>query len=312
MPESTVDTILAAVNDHFTLSNNAEITLEANPTSVEISKFKSFRTSGINRVSLGVQSLDDTHLMALGRLHSAKDALSAFDVAKSEFDRVSFDLIYARQHQSLSQWEAELTQALSVSDNHLSLYQLTIEQGTAFGDRFNRGQLKGLPSEDLSADMYFLTQDLCNAKGISSYEVSNHAKVGQESVHNLIYWRGGDYACIGPGAHGRLTFGSKRYAIECYSQPNKWLDAALSDENGEKLYELIPHEERAIEYIMMCLRLSEGLSIERAEEISKNVINYNKINELVELGLVSRHDDTLKTTDQGRTVLNGILREILI
>ncbi|MEM8539192.1 MAG: radical SAM family heme chaperone HemW, partial [Pseudomonadota bacterium] len=202
MAPEIVDAILTRVRATWPIANDIEITLEANPTSVEAGRFAAFRDAGVNRVSMGVQALNDKDLRALGRLHTAAEAMLAFDIARNVFDRVSFDLIYARQGQSLSAWRNELNAALSLAVDHLSLYQLTIEEGTAFGARYAAGKLRDLPDDDLSADMYALTQEVCAARGFDGYEVSNHARQGAESAHNQIYWRYGDYAGIGPGAHG--------------------------------------------------------------------------------------------------------------
>ena len=212
MDADVVADLLAAVRATWPMVNDPEITLEANPGSVEAGKFRAFREAGVNRVSMGVQALRDADLRRLGRLHSVAEARQAFDIARNCFDRVSFDLIYARQDQTLADWQAELREALSMAVDHLSMYQLTIEDGTAFGDRFARGGLKGLPDDDVQADMYAATQDICAEHGMPAYEVSNHARAGAESRHNLIYWRMGDYAGIGPGAHGRLTLNGRRWA----------------------------------------------------------------------------------------------------
>ncbi|MCL4155215.1 UNVERIFIED_CONTAM: hypothetical protein GTU68_030977, partial [Idotea baltica] len=204
MLPDTVAAIIERVRQNWRCTNDIEVNLEANPTSVEASRFRGFQQAGVNRISMGIQALNDQDLKLLGRLHSVAEAQKAFDIARNIFDRVSFDLIYARQNQSAAEWEAELTQALGMAVDHLSLYQLTIEEGTAFGDRFARGGLRGLPTDDLSADLYELTQSITSDHGFSAYEVSNHAKTGQESRHNLVYWRGGDYVGVGPGAHGRF------------------------------------------------------------------------------------------------------------
>ena len=207
MDPGLVDALLSAVRATWPIANDMEVTLEANPTSVEAGRFAGYRDAGVNRVSMGIQALNDADLKALGRLHSVSEARAAFDIARSVFDRVSFDLIYARQGQSLADWQNELRLALSMAVDHLSLYQLTIEDGTAFGDRFAAGRLKGLPNDECAADMYFATQDICSELGMPGYEISNHAAPGQESRHNLIYWQSGDYVGIGPGAHGRITRG---------------------------------------------------------------------------------------------------------
>ncbi|MEM9551751.1 MAG: radical SAM family heme chaperone HemW, partial [Pseudomonadota bacterium] len=205
MHPDTVASVLDAVRRAWPMVNDPEITLEANPGSVEAHRFAGYRDAGVNRISMGVQALNDRALKRLGRIHSAADARAAFDIARRCFDRVSFDLIYARQDQTLSDWRRELDEALSMAVDHLSLYQLTIEDGTAFADRYRAGGLRGLPADDLSADMYAVTQEVCAEHGLSGYEVSNHARAEAESRHNLIYWRYGDYVGIGPGAHGRVT-----------------------------------------------------------------------------------------------------------
>ncbi|MCY4179927.1 MAG: radical SAM family heme chaperone HemW, partial [Litoreibacter sp.] len=212
MDPKLIDQITDRIRRNWSLANNFEATMEANPSSVEADRFAAYRLAGIDRVSLGIQALNDPDLKALGRLHSVSEARTALDIAKSTFDRVSFDLIYARQNQTPGEWRAELTQALTFGTDHLSLYQLTIEDGTAFGDRFAIGKLCGLPDEDHAADMYEITQELTEAAGLPAYEVSNHARPSQESRHHLIYWRGGDYIGIGPGAQGRLTLSNKRVA----------------------------------------------------------------------------------------------------
>ncbi|MCB1404002.1 MAG: radical SAM protein, partial [Rhodobacteraceae bacterium] len=215
--------VIAAVRDGWPQAGDVEITLEANPTSVEAGRFRGFRDAGVNRVSMGIQALDEGDLRRLGRMHSVAEAIRAYEIARDTFERVSFDLIYARQGQTLDQWRAELGRALALAVDHLSLYQLTIEDGTRFGDMHARGRLRGLPDADLAADMFAVTQETCDAAGMGGYEISNHARPGAESRHNLIYWRYGDYAGIGPGAHGRLTVGGRRWAIESPRSPEAWL-----------------------------------------------------------------------------------------
>ncbi|MEO1140373.1 MAG: radical SAM family heme chaperone HemW, partial [Pseudomonadota bacterium] len=249
MDPHIVATILNKIRSSWRTVNDLEITLEANPGSVEAGRFADFAQAGVNRVSMGVQALNDKDLKNLGRLHSVSDAVQAFDIAKKNFARVSFDLIYARQRQSLDAWCTELKEALEMAVDHLSLYQLTIEPGTAFGDRHAQGGLKGLPDDDLSADMYHATQEICDAAGYTAYEVSNHAKPGAESKHNLVYWRYGDYVGIGPGAHGRITLDGKRHATDTWANPERWLHA-VSIGTGEKLCQEISTKDQANEYLM--------------------------------------------------------------
>ena len=219
MPPAMVGNLIARALEHWVPANDIEITLEANPSSVEASRFAGFQAAGVNRISMGIQALNDPDLKRLGRLHSVSEAMTALKIAKKSFGRVSFDLIYARQDQLLSQWHKELDEAILLSDGHLSLYQLTIEPGTAFGFRAEAGKLRGLPDENLSADMFDLTNEVCAAAGLQAYEVSNYATKGLESRHNIIYWRGGDYIGIGPGAHGRLTSSGQRVATQTALAP---------------------------------------------------------------------------------------------
>ena len=311
MDPDTVAAVIDAARAAWPTANDMEVTLEANPGSVEAGRFRAYRAAGINRLSMGVQALNDTDLRRLGRLHDVNSAMRAFDIARDTFDRVSFDLIYARQHQSLSDWEVELRLALSMAVDHLSLYQLTIEDGTAFGDRYKRDKLPGLPNDDLSADMYDLTQDLCGAAGMPAYEVSNHAAPGAESRHNLIYWRYGDYAGVGPGAHGRLTRNGVRVATESHRNPALWLNAVERTGSGDSLTSALSGTEQAEEYLMMCLRLREGASMARYERLSGATLDRGALSRLQELGMTTLENDCLKVTDQGRPVLNAVLRDIL-
>ncbi|MEY4985033.1 MAG: hypothetical protein RIR62_3299, partial [Pseudomonadota bacterium] len=308
-PEVVAD-VIAAIRAAWPMVNDPEITLEANPGSVEAGRFAAYRQAGVNRVSMGVQALNDEDLRRLGRLHSAAEARAAFDIARATFDRVSFDLIYARQDQTLEDWRRELTEALSMTVDHLSMYQLTIEDGTAFGDRFARGGLKGLPDEDVQADMYALTQEICAARGMAAYEVSNHARPGAESRHNLIYWRMGDYAGIGPGAHGRLTLDGTRWATEAPRAPADWLARVERGAAGELPREAIPLPDQATEYLLMSMRLREGMNIARYERLQGHALAEDRVLRLEELGLVTRQDGRLAATDAGRAVLNGVLREL--
>ncbi len=292
-------------------ANDMEITLEANPTSVESGRFAAYRAGGVNRVSMGIQALNDEDLRRLGRLHSVTEARAAFDVARTHFDRVSFDLIYARQDQTLEAWESELREALSMAIDHLSLYQLTIESGTAFGDRYAKGKLRGLPHDDLAADMYQRTGEICAEAGLEGYEVSNYAKPGSESRHNLIYWRYGDYAGIGPGAHGRLTLGGQRHATEQWRNPNKWLEATESG-GAESQRRAISLEDQSDEMMMMGLRLREGVDLDRWGLLSKRSLNEDRISHMEAIGMLRREGSRLFATQDGRMVLNTLLAEILV
>ncbi len=310
MLPQTVATILEATQTHWTWANDIEITLEANPNSVEADRFRGFADAGINRVSLGIQSLRDDDLRKLGRLHNADEAKRAFGIARDTFNRVSFDLIYARQNQSLSDWETELTEALAMAGDHLSLYQLTVEHGTAFWDRQNAGKLRGLPGEDLAADMYDLTQDICSAAGMPAYEVSNHAAPGSESRHNLIYWTYGDYAGVGPGAHGRLTLSGQKYANSAWLQPGAWLKA-VEGGSGDEVMTKLSGKDQASEYLMMGLRITEGVYIARVHNMYEFNALETTVNRLHELGIMWKSDDRIGVTQQGRLVLNSVIAELL-
>lgn len=310
MEPSLVAAIIDTIRATWPMANDPEITLEANPGSVEAGRFRDFRQAGVNRVSMGVQALNDADLRRLGRLHSAAEARAAFDIARSTFDRVSFDLIYARQDQSLADWRAELQEALSMAVDHLSMYQLTIEDGTAFGDRFAKGGLKGLPDEDVQADMYEVTQEVCAAHGMPAYEVSNHAGSGAESRHNLIYWRMGDYVGIGPGAHGRLTLGGRRWATEAPRAPGDWLARVERGQAGELPRDEVSLVEQATEYLLMSMRLAEGMDIARYQRLAGAALQEDRLQRLEELGLLMRDNGRLIATAPGRAVLNGILREL--
>lgn len=310
LPE-TVDTIIQAISKNWTLSPNAEITLEANPTSVEATRFKGFSDAGVNRISMGIQALNDADLKALGRMHTASEAMQAFDIAKKSFDNVSFDLIYARQNQTLDGWRSELAKAIDMAVDHLSLYQLTIEQGTRFGDLFARNRLRGLPSDTLSADMYEVTQEVCGQMGLNAYEISNHARSGAECQHNKIYWNYGDYAGIGPGAHGRLSIDEQRLATIAPLHPETWLETIQTNGTATITDEVISARDQAAEYVMMSLRLAKGTDLMRAERISANRVSKEAVSRLTGDGFLNRVGDTLKTTDRGKMVLNAILGELL-
>lgn len=309
MPASTVGAVIDAATNVFAPANDLEVTLEANPSSVEVNRFSGYKSAGVNRVSLGVQSLRDKDLKVLGRLHSAEEARSAIGVAQSRFDRVSFDLIYARQNQSSEDWETELSEAIAIGTNHLSLYQLTIEPGTAFGTRFAAGGLRGLPDEGLGADLYELTNALCAEAGLPAYETSNHARRGAECRHNLIYWHGGDYAGVGPGAHGRLTLDGERWATEAKKMPADWL-SAVSAGGDVDTQQMVPRETHCEELVMMGLRTTQGIDLERLRRAGL-VFPKDKLEEMVRGGWMEIEGSQLRASPLGRLVLNAILRELL-
>ena len=267
--------------------------------------YRAYAQAGGNRVSIGVQALNDGDLKALGRLHSVAEARTAFDMAQQTFERTSFDLIYARQHQTLEQWRAELREALAMAADHLSLYQLTIEDGTAFGDRAARGKLSGLPNDDVGADMFEVTQELTQDAGLKAYEVSNHAKTGAESRHNLIYWRSGQWAGIGPGAHGRLTKNGARIATETHLSPLTWLKSVDDLGSGESKRETLSEMDAQTEALVMGLRLTEGVPKDHFSNF------LNKFNSLIDDGFLASSETHVFTTQKGRPVLNAVLREIL-
>ncbi len=314
MPPSVVAAVIDAIACHFTLADDAEITLEANPTSAEAGSFRGFREAGVNRLSLGVQALNDTDLRALGREHSAAEALSALDVAKTVFPRASFDLIYARPGQTLDEWRGELKQALTLAGaGHLSLYQLTFEQGTPFFQARRRGAIRPL-DEDVSADMFELTQDMCEAAGLPAYEISNHAAPGQECRHNLSYWRYGEYAGIGPGAHGRMRFGGALCATKAHRSPEKWLAAVEVEGHGGEPPAPLDQRTRAEEALMMGLRLREGVGAERFEAAAGvplgTCLPASARQDLVEGGFLAPGVEGLRATAKGRAVLDTVLVEL--
>lgn len=311
MSPMLVDRIISEATSLWRPANDIEITLEANPTSAEIGKFQAFRAAGVNRVSIGVQALNDQDLRKLGRMHDAKTAIKAIEMAQNTFDRFSFDLIYARQDQTLADWDRELRQALKIGSEHLSLYQLTIEPETVFGARFRKGLLRGLPSEDLGADMYEMTQAICEDFGLAAYETSNHARLGQELRHNLIYWQSGDFAAIGPGSHGRITAqNGQRRAFSSHLQPDHWLRNVSQTSNGEAESYLLTAEEIAEEFLVMGLRLTKGLALDDLEELTGFQITKRSLQQMQELTMVLLEDRRIKTTPQGRALLNSVLAQL--
>jgi len=300
MPPATVAALIEAAEAHWGFAPDIEITLEANPSSVEAARFADLAAAGVNRVSLGVQSLDDEALQFLGRAHDVDEALMALGTAQSVFERVSFDLIYALPGQSAETWRAELERALSFGTSHLSLYQLTIEPGTRFAAMAARGELS--PADpDESAALYELTQELTGAAGLPAYEISNHARPGQESRHNLAYWRYQSYAGVGPGAHGRRN----RLATQRHRKPENWLAALARNGHGIAEAREIPASERGVEALLMGLRLAEGVPLipERLE--------MDAVERLAAQGLLALAADRLRVTQPGMLLLDAILTEIV-
>lgn len=310
MDPSVVSDVLERIRKSWPVANDLEVTLEANPGSVEAGRFSAYADAGVSRVSMGVQALNDADLRKLGRIHSVAEAYQAFDIARKFFNRVSFDLIYARQDQTVEAWRSELKEALSMAVDHLSLYQLTIEPGTAFGERFERGKLRGLPDDDRSGDMYEVTQEICGTAGLPAYEVSNHAKPGAESRHNLVYWRYGDYCGIGPGAHGRITLDGQRHATEAFWQPGKWLAGVEASEKVEDR-SAIGGQDQADEYLMMGLRLTDGIDARRYKAMSEKDLSANTLTRLEEIGMIVQDRHYIRATAGGRMVLNAVIKELL-
>jgi oxygen-independent coproporphyrinogen-3 oxidase len=311
MHPATVGAVIDAIARHWTIAPGAEITLEANPSSVEAGRFRGYRDAGVNRVSLGVQSLDDGVLRSLGRLHTAAEARAAIAVARGTFARFSFDLIYARPGQTLSAWRDELEAALALAGAHLSLYQLTIEAGTPFADLHARGKLK-VPDQEAARAFYDLTQELTTRAGLPAYEISNHAAPGEECGHNLLYWRYGEYAGIGPGAHGRVLAGATRLATATERSPERW--AALVEASGHGLVETaaLSPAEQADEALLMGLRLSEGLDLDRLAALTGLAPREAALTDLTRSGLAERHWDggrgnRIRATAAGRIVLGQLV-----
>ncbi|MGZ0245086.1 MAG: radical SAM family heme chaperone HemW [Alphaproteobacteria bacterium] len=313
MPPAIVAALLDKLSDYWSVPTDLEVTLEANPSSIEAQKFADFRAAGVNRVSVGIQSLDDAALKFLGRVHSAAEASKAITVAERSFDRVSFDLIYALPGQSRDAWASELAQALARGTGHLSLYQLTIEKGTPFYADHRRGFF-ALPEEDLAADLYELTGEMMLKAGFGAYEVSNYARSGQESRHNLVYWRGGDYIGVGPGAHGRLTLDAARLRTEQVPAPAAWLQAVAQDGHATRVYERVAPMEQAEEYLMMGLRLAEGIDRAQFAQIVgrplEDCIDGAKVTALSDAGLLETDLRGLRATGAGIQRLNMIITAI--
>ncbi|MCS0502497.1 radical SAM family heme chaperone HemW [Ancylobacter mangrovi] len=310
MEPATVAAILEAIEAAWPLDRDAEVTLEANPTSVEAARFRGYRAAGVNRVSLGVQALDDAALRALGRMHSAEEALAAVAVARAAFERVSFDLIYARPEQSPAEWGAELARAIAEGCEHLSLYQLTIEEGTPFAALHRAGRLV-TPDGERARALWDVTQEVTAAAGLPAYEISNHARPGAESRHNLLYWRYGEYAGIGPGAHGRIDTDDGRRATSTERGPEEWLTRVERLGHGIVLDEGLSRVEQSDEYLLMGLRLVEGIDRTRYARLSGRDFDPGRVAALREEGMIEAlPGDRLRATARGFPVLDAIVADL--
>jgi oxygen-independent coproporphyrinogen-3 oxidase len=314
MDPKTTATVIDSVARHWRVANDIEITLEANPTSVEAGKLKGFRDAGINRVSLGIQALNDADLKFLGRQHNEGEALAALDLAANTFDRFTFDLIYARPGQTAQLWEKELARAMTFAADHISLYQLTIETGTMFEQAYARGDFL-LPDEDTQAELFELTQARLGDAGLAAYEISNHAKPGSESRHNLTYWRYGDYVGIGPGAHGRLTLDGRKFATRQHRAPERWLEMVAAQNHATRQHDEIGTDARISELTMMGLRLAEGIPLARFEAETgrpfAECLTPARVKRLEDGGFIEIRDARLYATVAGRQRLDAVLGELL-
>jgi oxygen-independent coproporphyrinogen-3 oxidase len=309
MRPETVAAVLDAVARLWPVAADAEITLEANPSSVEAERFRGYRAAGVNRVSLGVQALDDASLKALGRIHDAAEARRAVETARATFPRLSFDLIYARPGQTLAAWAAELDEAIGMAADHLSLYQLTIEPDTPFARLHAAGKL-AVPAADIAADFYALTQEVTEARGLPAYEISNHARPGAESRHNLTYWRYSDYVGVGPGAHGRLTLGGVKRATSTERHPETWLEKVETAGHGLVADETLTPEQAADEMLLMGLRLREGIRPERYAAMSGRAFDPRRLDGLLHEGFVERLPGRLRATAPGWLVLDSVVADL--
>jgi putative oxygen-independent coproporphyrinogen III oxidase len=310
MQPTTVGAILDAIARHWNLAPDAEVTLEANPTSVEATRFRGYRAAGVNRVSLGVQALDDRALAALGRLHSAEEALDAVAIARAIFPRYSFDLIYARPEQTVAAWREELGRAIGEAGDHLSLYQLTIEPDTPFAALHAAGKL-AIPDDDIGRALYDATQKVCCSRGLPAYEISNHARPGGECRHNLVYWRYGEYAGIGPGAHGRLNVGEHRYATAVEKNPERWLALVEARGHGIVVDDVLTRTEQADELLLMGLRLAEGIELARYADAAGKPLDPERIADLAQGGLIeTTPEGRLRVTAAGFPLLDAVVADL--
>jgi len=310
MQPAAVSAILDSIARHWSVAPDAEVTLEANPTSVEAARFRGYRLAGVNRVSLGVQALDDRVLAELGRLHSAREAIEAVRIAQNAFERTSFDLIYARPQQTPKDWEKELRRALAEAGEHLSLYQLTVEPETPFAALHAAGKLK-TPDDDAARALYDTTQDVCAAYGLPAYEISNHAQPGAECRHNLVYWRAHEYAGIGPGAHGRLDIDGDRHATATEKSPEAWLTRVESAGHGRITDDVLTREEMADEFLLMGLRLAEGIDPARYAALAGRPLDAARIATLQENGFVEMTcAGRLRVSMPGFPVLDAVVADL--
>lgn len=311
MAAETVAAVLGRAGDYWQLPDDLEVTLEANPTSTEADRFRDYKAAGVNRLSLGIQSFDDNVLKQLGREHSSREAQNAIALSQQLFQRTSFDLIYATPGQTRAHWQSQLTRALDLAGDHLSLYQLTIESGTAFF----RDHVEALSGDD-AADLFDDTQKELNDAGLAAYEISNHARPGQECRHNLVYWQGGEYVGIGPGAHGRLQSGGQHLATHQIHAPEAWLEALRQKGHGTAKQRRLSDAERAQELLILGLRLSDGIALDRLHARTgiylADHLDIDQVNSLVQAGFLSLSKTHLKATGAGRVRLNAVIEKISV
>lgn len=313
MEAATVGSVLDAIAKHWSVAADVEVSLEANPSSADASRFAGYRAAGVNRLSLGVQALNDRDLKRLGRIHDVAEALGAIELARSTFPRLSFDLIYARPEQTVADWEGELRIALDLAADHLSVYQLTIEEETRFADLYKAGKLI-VPDADLGAELYEATHRVLDAAGLPAYEISNHAAPGAECRHNLVYWRYGEYVGVGAGAHGRLALSDGRRATATEKNPEKWLRLVEAHGHGMITDDVLTLEEQGDEYLLMGLRLKEGIDLDRWEEISGRVLDPKRLADLEANGMVETIDEAgrrrVRATLSGFEVLDAVVADL--
>jgi oxygen-independent coproporphyrinogen-3 oxidase len=314
MEAATVGTVLEAIARHWTMADDVEISLEANPGSAEASRFAGYRAAGVNRLSLGVQALNDRDLKRLGRIHDVEEARGAIELARATFPRLSFDLIYARPDQTVAEWEDELRSAVALAADHISVYQLTIEEETRFADLWKAGKLI-VPDADLGAELYEATHRVLDAAGLPAYEISNHAAPGAECRHNLVYWRYGEYVGVGAGAHGRLALADGRRATATEKNPEKWLRLVEAHGHGLVTDDVLTLEEQGDEYLLMGLRLKEGIDLDRWEEISGRVLDPVRLADLAANGMVETIVDAagrrrVRATLAGFEVLDAVVADL--